>query len=111
MWKWNKGRQQGTQYKKLQLWSFKIWKFGFDAFILHYPLPTLLGWHRDPVENGRHWRMNIRLKGLASFFMQKDDKEVYVDSMIILFRPDIYPHMLRVYTPTWKLSFGFVIFK
>ncbi len=31
-----KGRQQSCDYKKLLLWSFRVWKFGFDAYFLKY---------------------------------------------------------------------------
>jgi hypothetical protein len=111
LWTWQKGRQKGTIYTKFPFYSFRIWKFGFDAFLLSYPEPTTLGFHRDPVENGKHWRMNIKFKGRSTFLIQKEDGLKWSKRIVNLFRPDKYPHALHVYTPTLKLSLGFVKFK
>lgn len=91
---------------KMCLYSFKIWKLGFDCYILKYEADTLLPLHRDPI-NGQHWRLNIRLWGDCRFFTQNSGSSF---SRVVLFRPDLYLHSQFVYTPTVKLSFGFVKF-
>lgn len=35
--KWKQGRQDGVEYFKFKLFSVKIWRFGFDAYLLKYP--------------------------------------------------------------------------
>ncbi len=109
LWKWLPGRQAKTHYWKFPLWSFRIWKFGFDAYILKYKPTTLLDWHKDPVKNGKHWRLNIKLKGWATFEVK--GKAWWLPLGITVFRPDLYEHRLMVYQyGCTKLSFGFVKF-
>ena len=109
LWKWQPGRQKNTVYQKFPIWYFRIGNFGFDAYLLKYAPKTLLPYHKDPVENGKHWRLNIKLKGIATFIC---DKCIYRSRFITIFRPDLYEHMLCVYNRTClKLSFGFVKFE
>lgn len=112
IWKWQKGRQNGCEYLKFPLWYFKIGKFGFDAYILKYNANTILPEHKDPVENGQHWRLNIGYG--ESNFVCENYKHVFFKRFgkltFILFRPDIYKHSLYVFENTIKLSFGCVIF-
>jgi hypothetical protein len=108
LWKWQKGRQKQTEYEKFPLWYFRIWKFGFDGYILRYQRGTSLNLHRDPIEGGKHWRLNIKLYGDAMFF--QENRGTLKRSRIVLFRPDLHLHSLYTYTKTLKLSFGFVKF-
>jgi len=108
--KWEKGRQEGTEYKKLCLYSFKIWKWGFDAYILKYKENTVLNTHTDPVKNGKHYRLNIGW-GVANFCCKYYDQIIgYRIGKLTFtaFRPDINPHSLYVFENTIKLSLGFV---
>lgn len=108
LWKWQSGRQQEVTYHKFPLWYFRIWKFGFDAYILKYEPNTLLPLHKDPIINGKHWRLNIKLKGTAIFLCLK---YIFKTDNITLFRPDKYEHMLIIFNNKCiKLSFGFVKF-
>lgn len=109
LFKWVKGRQEDCEYKKFKLWSFKIWKWGFDAYILKYKSNTILNWHTGPVKDGKHWRLNIKLKGISLFMLYKGVYKSYLNR-IVIFRPDLYEHSLMVTTNTTKLSFGFVKF-
>ncbi len=112
-WKWVDGRQHGhgTDYKKFCLWSFKLFNWGFDAYILKYK-PSVLHEHIDPVEGGKHWRLNIKLQGIADFGKKIDGEWKYNRKIFNFFRPDIIPHTLLIYyTGCTKLSFGFVKFK
>jgi hypothetical protein len=105
--KWQPGRQQNVTYKKCPLWYFKIGRWGFDAYILRYEAQTFLPEHKDPVENGKHWRLNVKLWGRCGF--HADDRG-YTKQWINFFRPDLYTHWLMAFTTTFKLSLGFVKF-
>lgn len=104
--KWIEGRQKDCKYWKFPLWFFRIGRWGFDAYILKYANDTLLPLHRDPVQ-GKHWRLNIKLKGESVFFVENKGT---TSKRMIFFRPDLYSHSLTVYKRTTKLSFGFVKF-
>lgn len=113
LWKWQSGRQQDCEYHKFPLWYFRIWKLGFDAYILKYEPDSFLPWHTDKVENGKHWRMNINITGAASFIIIKNDTPFfYLQRKIIIFRPDVFSHSLKVGNKKCiKLSIGLVKFK
>ena len=110
IWSWNRGRQPGCKYFKFTLWSFKIRRFGCDCHILYYYPRQVLPYHKDPVEGGRHYRLNIGF-GNSQFFC--DDliwsKCLGLFSMF-LFRPDICGHSVHVRGRTIKLSIGWVLF-
>lgn len=110
LWRWTNGRQSNTEYKKFCLWSGRIGKFGFDAYILKYKANTTLPWHKDEIKNAKHYRINIKLYG-RSYFLMQDIKRKKSHDRFILFRPDLYSHSLSVINPTIKLSFGFAKFK
>ncbi len=116
IWKWQRGRQEDAVYWKFTLWYFRIWRWGFDAYILKYPPFTLLKGHTDPVD-GRHYRLNIRLKGISYFSILRgktihsEGSYKIVDKRFICFRPDIQKHTLLVTNRgCTKLSFGYVKF-
>lgn len=106
-WKWLPGRQKNCSYMKMALWSFRIWKFGFDCYLLKYEDGAYLKLHTDPV-NGKHWRTNVTLSGDSSFFVENKG---FVNRKIITFRPDLYKHSLFVYRKTVKLSIGFALLR
>ena len=72
----------------------------------------MLDWHKDIV-NGKHYRLNIKLKGKASFMMRTEDKYIFnrhINPRFVAFRPDLYEHKVFTSEKTIKLSFGFVKF-
>lgn len=107
--KWVVGRQTRSTYYKMCLYSFKLFGFGFDGYLLWYPEGTILPQHRDPVDNGEHYRLNITLNGESTFYCA-DGRGINNDR-INYFRPDIYLHSLYAYKNTLKLSLGLVKFK
>ena len=112
-WGWQNGRQIGCEYKKFPLYKFKLCGFGFDAYILKYNADSVLPEHTDPVEGGKHWRMNIGW-GIANFVCEDYEHGVFKrwrKLSVNVFRPDLYKHSLYVFGDTIKLSFGFVKFK
>lgn len=110
--KWLKGRQKNCEYKKLKLFSFKIWKYGFDAYVLKFNPFSLLDFHVDPVEGGKHWRKNYRLKGWYTVSIKVDGvTRRYLRNDAPWFRPDTYEHALSTYHhKCYILSLGFVKF-
>lgn len=109
LWKWQAGRNKECSYQKFPLWNFRLWKFGFDAYIIKYEPSTILPKHKDPVKGGKHWRLNIKLKGVATFIANEC---FYINKTFIVFRPDIVEHSLIVYRKgCTKLSLGFVNFE
>ncbi len=113
LWRWQKGRQQNCEYYKLPLWYFKVWVFGFDSYVLKYKANTVLPTHKDPVKNGKHWRINIGY-GVANFVCENYKHGFFkrIGKLTInIFRPDLYEHSLYVFEDTIKLSMGFVRYK
>lgn len=112
LWKWQTGRQAKCEYKKLPLWHFRIWRWGFDAYVLKYQPDSHLPLHRDPISDGKHWRFNIGW-GNSKFNICDHCPTIgwrIGKLSVYLFRPDIYLHGLSVYGKTTKLSFGFAKF-
>lgn len=111
-WRWLDGRQKGTSYRKFPLFSFRLFKWGFDGYILKYEPSTVLDWHTDPVVNGKHWRKNWTLKGRALFSYVHDGYGNITSTFEpVWFRPDIQSHNLVVDKKgCTKLSLGFVKF-
>jgi len=58
--RWQKGRQ-GTGYDKMLLLTLR-WPLRFDSYLIRYPEGSEIPPHRDPVQQGRHYRLNIILK-------------------------------------------------
>lgn len=104
MQKW----QKGNQYNKLPLWKFKVFNTVFDAFILYYHHPTFLGWHRDVVDGAKHYRLNFKLKGKSTLFIEGEKRQKSINFPIAFFRSDLLPHAVEVRTPTIKLSLGII---
>jgi len=110
LFKWQQGRQQGCEYFKFPMWYFKIWKFGFDGYILRYNGDSILGKHTDKIEGAKHYRLNIGW-GIANFCCNNIILKFRIGKLTFyLFRPDLYEHSLYIFEKTYKLSLGFVKF-
>ncbi len=106
---WEEGRQATCKYYKRELYSFKIKGYGFDCYLLRYFRNSVLPEHTDPVEGGKHFRLNIGW-GEANFVCEKYIIYQRIGKLtIIFFRPDLYKHSLYVFEDTRKISFGLVI--
>lgn len=116
LWKWTQGRQDGCDYKKFTLWYFKIWKFGFDGYIIKFEANSDLPPHHDVVPNGDHYRFNFLLKGKCTFHCLDGESEFGPNtkwsrtSGTAFFRPDIQEHFLITQTKCTIFSLGFVKF-
>lgn len=104
---WESGRL-GTGYDKMLLAFFRKC---FDCWVLRFPVGSYIMTHKDPVENGRHYRLNIVLKRppQGGEFVCSDT--IFEMPRVVLFRPDIAEHsMKRVYGGSgYALSIGWVL--
>jgi len=109
LFKWVKGRQNTTQYERFCFLYFRFLYWGFDGYLLRYEPNQQLPIHRDPVEGGAHYRLNIKLCGRCKFW---STSHIFaIGQWLFLFRPDLFFHNLVTYSKVWKLSLGFVKYK
>jgi hypothetical protein len=107
--RWQRGRQNSGYDKMLLLQSWL--PIPFDLYLLHYPEGSEVPPHRDEVDFGRHYRINIILttaiKG-GDFYCANP---IYETPRIKIFRPDINEHSVsRVEQGTrYVLSCGWVL--
>lgn len=95
----------GLKYRKYCFLWWRIGRFGFDGYILKYPAKIEMNNHVDPILNGKHWRINLTLKGKSIFFCQH--ATIFsVGQRLHIFRPDINFHRVATFTPVTKLSIG-----
>lgn len=107
--RWESGRQ-GTGYDKLLLATGPL-PVPFDCYLLRFPPGTEVPPHRDALETGRHYRLNVVLRGAerGGEFVCSDP--LFASRHIKLFRPDRSVHAVtRVEGRTrWVLSVGWVL--
>ena len=85
-----------------------------DFHIIKIPKYGWLPWHTDPVENKRHFRLNLHFgKYRGGNFICESRIFSMLRDKLVFFRPDITPHKLsKVKEGTqYILSFGFVLWK
>lgn len=90
--RWIPGRQGGDYKKKLLATMYIPRIFGFDMYMLKFAPNCHLREHRDSVKRGRHYRLNIILKGKGDF---KCEKTIINTRRVVLFRPDKYLHSMQ----------------
>ncbi|MFZ6674113.1 2OG-Fe(II) oxygenase [Undibacterium sp. Xuan67W] len=107
--RWQRGRQ-GTGYDKMLLLTAP-WPLPFDSYIIRYPDGTEIPPHTDPVQNGRHYRLNLILKSPRSGGDFICATPIYSSKRIKLFRPDTCEHSVtRVAGGSrYVLSIGWVL--
>ena len=88
--RWQRGRQ-GTGYDKMLLLTGK-WPLPFDSYLIRYPDGSEIPPHTDPVQSGRHYRLNIILKSPKSGGEFVCAKALFSTGRIKLFRPDLCEH-------------------
>lgn len=105
--KWEVGRQ-GTGYKKKLLLT-GLWPVPFDCYLLKYEKGSEIPSHKDPNQNGRHYRLNIVIwkAGKGGEFLT--ESSIFESKRIKLFRPDIATHSVtRVEGVRYVLSIGWL---
>jgi hypothetical protein len=112
--KWEAGRQ-GSGYDKMLLAAyFKPFVLQFDCYLLRFPLGSSINWHIDPVTPPlRYYRLNIFLKQPKKggvFKLARQQKPIYGNRFLQLFRPDIQPHKVTTIEEgtRYVLSIGWV---
>ncbi len=89
---WKSGRQ-GTGYEKMLLATLPF-PIPFDLYLLRYKEGSFIPPHRDPVQEKRHFRLNIVLKKADRGGVFKCKDPIYESDRIKLFRPDKSEHSL-----------------
>lgn len=107
--RWQRGRQ-GTGYDKMLLLTAP-WPLPFDSYIIRYPDGAEIPPHTDPVQNGRHYRLNLILKSPRSGGDFICATPIYSSKKIKLFRPDTCEHSVTrvVGGSRYVLSVGWVL--
>jgi hypothetical protein len=107
--RWQRGRQ-GTGYDKMLLLTAR-WPLPFDSYLIHYPEGSEIPPHTDPVQAGRHYRLNIVLKLSPSGGEFVCATPIYASRRIKLFRPDACEHSVTrvVGGSRYVLSVGWVL--
>lgn len=88
--RWQRGRQ-GTGYDKMLLATGR-WPLPFDSYLLRYPDGAEIPPHTDPVQAGRHYRLNIVLKSSPSGGDFVCASPIFSSKRVKLFRPDACEH-------------------
>lgn len=105
--KWEVGRQGGG-YKKKLLWSTNNKLFGIDCYIIKFTPNYHLKPHKDEVESGKHYRLNLEVKGEGKFFCKEP---IFKLGKLVVFRPDKVHSMINGNSERTLFSIGLNIKK
>ena len=107
--RWQRGRQ-GTGYDKMLLLTAR-WPLPFDSYLIRYPEGSEIPPHTDPVQAGRHYRLNIVLKSPRSGGDFVCATPIFATRRIKLFRPDACEHSVTrvVGGSRYVFSLGWVL--
>ncbi len=107
--RWQRGRQ-GTGYDKMLLATAK-WPLPFDSYLIRYPEGSAIPPHTDPVQSGRHYRLNVVLKSPKSGGEFVCATPIFATKRIKLFRPDACEHSVTqvVGGSRYVFSLGWVL--
>ena len=108
-WRWQRGRQ-GSGYDKMLLLTGR-WPLPFDSYLIRYPEGSAIPPHTDPVQTGRHYRLNIVVKASPRGGEFVCKTPIWQSRRIKLFRPDACEHSVtRVEGGSrYVLSLGWVL--
>ncbi|MBL8521533.1 MAG: 2OG-Fe(II) oxygenase [Betaproteobacteria bacterium] len=88
--RWQDGRQK-SGYDKMLLFT-SPWPIPFDSYLIRYPDGSSIPPHKDPVSNGRHYRLNIILKSPKSGGEFVCASPIFASRRVKFFRPDQCEH-------------------
>ena len=107
--RWQRGRQN-SGYDKLLLVTGTL-PIPFDIYLLRFPEGSEIPEHRDPVEQGKHYRLNVILRKSRMGGEFKCMQPIWASRRINLFRSDISPHSVTQVTSgtRYVLSVGWLL--
>jgi len=107
--RWQLGRQ-GTGYDKMLLLTAR-WPLPFDSYLIRYPEGSEIPPHTDPVQKGRHYRLNVVLKSPEAGGEFVCASPIHASRRIKFFRPDACEHSVTrvVGGSRYVLSLGWVL--
>lgn len=107
--RWQRGRQ-GSGYDKMLLLTAR-WPLPFDSYLIRYPEGSAIPPHTDPVQTGRHYRLNLVVKASPRGGEFICATPIWQSRRIKLFRPDACEHSVtRVEGGSrYVLSLGWVL--
>ena len=107
--RWQRGRQ-GTGYDKMLLLTAP-WPLPFDSYLIRYPEGSAIPAHTDPVQSGRHFRLNVILKAPQSGGEFTCANPIFASRRVKLFRPDVGEHSVTrvVGGSRYVLSIGWIL--
>ena len=107
--RWQRGRQHSGYEKMLLIYN----ELGieFDVYLLRFPVGSEIPPHRDQVQSGRHFRLNIILKKSKFGGEFICEKHILNLVRIKLFRSDLYAHSVTKVSSSarYVLSVGWVL--
>ncbi len=107
--RWQSGRQESGYDKMLLLTA--SWPLRFDSYLLRFPDGSSIPPHKDPVKQGRHYRLNVILKAPRSGGEFRCADPIFSSPRIKLFRPDQSEHSVTKVLggSRYVLSIGWVL--
>ena len=108
LFRWKSGRQQ-SGYEKMLLLANPLLQ-PFDCYLLRYKEGAEIPEHTDPVDDKRHFRLNVVLREARIGGQFKCRDLIWETRRFKLFRPDQSPHSVtKVQNGTrYVLSIGWV---
>lgn len=107
--RWQQGRQ-GTGYDKMLLLTAR-WPIAFDSYLLRFPEGSEIPPHTDPVQAGKHYRLNLILKSPRAGGEFHCAKPIFATKRVKFFRLDACEHgVTRVVGGSrYVMSLGWVV--
>ncbi|GHA11080.1 hypothetical protein GCM10008090_21050 [Arenicella chitinivorans] len=90
LFKWRGGRQ-ASGYDKLFLGGAH-WPIRFDIYLLRFPTGSCVPEHKDEVDDGQHYRLNIVLRNAREEGVFNYEAPIFETRRIKFFRPDTSLH-------------------
>lgn len=106
--RWKPGRQQ-SGYEKMLLLTNPFF-LPFDCYLLRFRPGSEIAEHTDPVDDRKHYRLNVVLKKARSGGDFSCSAMIYESDRIKLFRPDRARHSVSLVEvgTRYVLSIGWV---
>ena len=109
LFRWRTGRQN-PGYRKMLLLA-NPFLIPFDIYLLKFETNSEIQPHKDTVDSGRHYRLNLILWSAKQGGDFECERTIYEGRFLKVFRPDLYDHSVtRITSGTrYVLSIGWVL--